>query len=184
VWLLFARRPSARFLVGLVTAVAGVAMLIGGDFRLGGKALLGDALGVATAMFYAAYQLTINRLRARMATSSIMAWSVIFMALPLLALALATGETIFPHTAAGWAKLVGLAVIAQVAGQSLIAYAMADLPPTFSSVGLLLQPVMATLFAWVLLGETLGWLAIAGGVVVLVGITIVHRAEVRPVDKG
>jgi len=177
VWLLFARTPSTLFLVGLVTAVGGVGMLIGGDFRLGGKALLGDALGVATAMFYAAYQLTVNRLRARLATSSIMAWSVIFMALPLLALAIATGETLFPHSAAGWVKLVALAVIAQFAGQSLIAYAMADLPPTFSSVGLLLQPVMATLFAWVLLGETLGWMAIAGGIVVLAGILIVHRAE-------
>jgi drug/metabolite transporter (DMT)-like permease len=183
VWILFARRPSALFVVGLATAVAGVAMLIGGDFRLGGKVLLGDALGVATAMFYAAYQLTINRLRARMATSTIMAWSVIFMALPLLVLALAMGETLFPHTAAGWAKLVGLAVIAQFAGQSLIAYAMADLPPTFSSVGLLLQPVMAAIFAWVLLGETLGWMAIAGGVVVLAGIAIVHRAEVRIAEK-
>lgn len=177
VWLLFARTPSALFLVGLVTAVGGVALLIGGDFRLGGRALLGDALGVATAMFYAAYQLTVNRLRARMATSTIMAWSVIFMALPLLALALATGETILPQTASGWLKLVGLAVIAQFAGQSLIAYAMADLPPTFSSVGLLLQPVMAALFAWVLLGETLGWMALAGGIVVLAGILVVHRAE-------
>jgi drug/metabolite transporter (DMT)-like permease len=77
----------------------------------------------------------------------------------------------------GWAKLAGLAIISQVAGQSLIAYAMAHLPATFSSVGLLLQPVMAALFAWVLLGETLGPLAIAGGVVVLVGIRIAQRAE-------
>jgi drug/metabolite transporter (DMT)-like permease len=36
---------------------------------------------------------------------------------------------------------------------------------------------MAALFAWVLLGETLGPLAIAGGVVVLVGIRIAQRAE-------
>jgi drug/metabolite transporter (DMT)-like permease len=78
----------------------------------------------------------------------------------------------------GWLKLVGLALISQAAGQSLIAYAMAHLPSTFSSVGLLLQPVMAALFAWVLLGETLGWSEIAGGVAVLVGILIAHQAEV------
>jgi drug/metabolite transporter (DMT)-like permease len=34
------------------------------------------------------------------------------------------------------------------------------------------------LFAWVLLGETLGGIAIAGGVAVLVGIAIAHQAEV------
>jgi drug/metabolite transporter (DMT)-like permease len=116
-------------------------------------------------------------LRARVATSTIMAWSGLVTAAVLLPLALLSGEQILPHTMTGWVKLAGLAIISQVAGQSLIAYAMAHLPATFSSVGLLLQPVMAALFAWVLLGETLGPLAIAGGVVVLVGIRIAQRAE-------
>ena len=75
------------------------------------------------------------------------------------------------------AVLIGLALISQVAGQSLIAYAMAHLPATFSSVGLLFQPVMAAVFAWILLGEAVGALQFAGGITVLVGIRIVHQAE-------
>jgi len=47
---------------------------------------------------------------------------------------------------------------------------------------LLLQPVMAALFAWILLGETLGWFEIAGGIVVLAGIAIAHQAEVARRD--
>jgi len=176
-WLLLRRRPSGMFVVGLVAALAGTAALIGGDFRLSGGELLGDGLGVVTAMFYAAYQLTVNRLRATVATSTVMAWSGLVTAAALLPLALVSGEQILPLTATGWVKLIGLAVISQVAGQSLIAYAMAHLPATFSSVGLLLQPVMAALFAWVLLGETLGWIEIAGGIVVLAGIRIAHQAE-------
>ncbi len=43
-WILFHRTPSGRFLVGLATALAGMAVLIGGDFRLGGREVLGDAL--------------------------------------------------------------------------------------------------------------------------------------------
>jgi drug/metabolite transporter (DMT)-like permease len=54
---------------------------------------------------------------------------------------------------------------------------MAHLPATVSSVGLLAQPVLAALFAWVLLGEALGWLQFAGGVAVLVGIRVAQRAE-------
>ena len=177
VWLLFRKQPAAMFLGGMATALAGVAMLLGGDFHLGGEALLGDGLGVVTAMFYGAYQLTVTMLRARVATSTIMAWSGLVTAAVLLPLALLSGEQILPHTMTGWAKLAGLAIISQVAGQSLIAYAMAHLPATFSSVGLLLQPVMAALFAWILLGETLGWIEIAGGIVVLIGIRIAHRAE-------
>lgn len=176
-WLLFHRTPSGRFLIGLATALAGMAVLIEGDFRLGGSQVLGDALGVVTAMFYAAYQLVVTRLRASASTASIMAWSSVITAAALLPLALASGERFLPLTDGGWGKLIGLALVSQVVGQSLIAYAMAHLPATFSSVGLLFQPVMAALFAWILLGETLGWIEIAGAMTVLVGIRIVHQAE-------
>jgi drug/metabolite transporter (DMT)-like permease len=177
IWLLFRRRPTAAFLAGLATALAGVAVLIGADVRLGARELAGDAFGVVTAMFYAAYQLTVTRLRASVATASLMAWSGLFTAAALLPVAAVSGEQILPATALGWVKLVGLAVIAQAAGQSLIAYAMAHLPATVSSVGLLAQPVLAALFAWALLGEALGWLQFAGGVAVLAGICIAQRAE-------
>jgi drug/metabolite transporter (DMT)-like permease len=177
VWLWYRRRPGGAFLAGMAVALAGMAALLGGDFQLSGRELAGDCLGVVTAMFYAGYQLAVTRLRAHASTSSIMAWSGLVTACALLPLALLSGEQILPATAMGWVKLIGLALISQAAGQSLIAYAMAHLPATFSSVGLLLQPVMAALFAWVLLGETLGGIAIAGGMAVLAGIAIAHRAE-------
>jgi len=176
-WLLFHRTPSGRFLAGLAAALAGMAVLIGGDFRLAGNQVLGDALGVVSAMFYAGYQLVVTRLRASASTASIMAWSGAITAAALLPLALASGEQFLPLTGGGWGKLIGLALVSQVVGQSLIAYAMAHLPATFSSVGLLFQPVMAALFAWILLGETLGWIEIAGAITVLAGIRIVHQTE-------
>ncbi len=176
-WLLFRQRLSAKFLAGLATALTGMVVLIGGDFTLSGKELIGDALGVVTAMFYAGYQLTVTRLRARVATSTIMAWSGLFTTIVLLPIALLSGERMLPVTDIGWIKLIGLALISQVAGQSLIAYAMAHLPATFSSVGLLLQPVMAAVFAWILLGEAVSALQLVGGITVLIGIRIVHQAE-------
>jgi len=42
VWVLFRKQPAAAFLDGLATALAGVAMLLGGDLHLGGQELLGD----------------------------------------------------------------------------------------------------------------------------------------------
>jgi drug/metabolite transporter (DMT)-like permease len=176
-WLMFRQQLQGKFLLGLAIAVTGMTMLIGGDFQLQGRELIGDALGVVTAIFYAGYQLTVTKLRARVATSTIMAWSGLVTAIILLPVALLSGEQMLPVTSMGWVKLVGLALIAQVAGQSLIAYAMAHLPATFSSVGLLFQPVAAAVLAWLLLGESLGWLQIAAGVTVLIGIRIVHQAE-------
>jgi drug/metabolite transporter (DMT)-like permease len=176
-WLMFRRRPRALFITGLALAMAGMAMLLRGDFTQGERALLGDALGIVTAMFYAAYQLTVTRARQHASTSSIMTVSGTITALILLPIALTSGERFIPLTGHGWLLLVGLALIAQAAGQSLIAYAMAHLSATFSSVGLLLQPVIAAALAWMLLGEELTPLAIAGAVLVLLGIRIAHSAD-------
>jgi drug/metabolite transporter (DMT)-like permease len=178
-WLLFRQTPTGLFLTGLAFALAGMALLIGSDFQLAGSALLGNILGVVTAMFYAGYQMVVTRLRAGVSTASIMAWSSAITTLVLLPLALASGEHFWPVSAMGWIKLSGLALVSQVAGQSLIAYAMAHLPATMSSVGLLLQPVIAALLAAVLLGEALQALQIAGGVMMLAGIGIAHQGRRR-----
>lgn len=181
VWLLWRKKPALKFLAGLAAALAGVIMMVGGDFsHSDGRALLGDSLGVVTAMFYAAYQLTVTRLRGTVSTALIMAVSSVVTAGFLLPMAWLSEEVFLPITATGWVKVLGLALISQVMGQSLIAYAMAHLPATLSSVGLLLQPVMAGLFAWILLGESLGAIAITGGVLVLIGIRIATQATSRP----
>jgi drug/metabolite transporter (DMT)-like permease len=178
-WFVFRETPRKLFLAGLAAAIAGTLLLIGANFGQGGSALLGDLLGVITAMFYAAYQMSVSRLRAHVPTASLMAWSSLVMAVLLLPIAWISGEQLLPDSAAGWIKLIGIALFAQVIGQSLIAWAMAHLTATFSSVGLLLQPVMATLFAWVLLGETVGPLQFTGGALVLAGIGLARQATLR-----
>ena len=178
-WLLFRRRPRGQFLIGLAAAIAGMFMLLRGDFHHAGAALLGDALGLVTAVFYAGYQITVARARTAISTARLMAVTGTVTALALLPIALFSGERFVPLTAHGWLLLVSLALVSQVAGQSLIAYALAHLPGTFASVALLVQAVIAAALAWMLLGETLTPLAIAGGILVLVGIRISHTAERR-----
>ena len=182
-WFVYRRTPSGHFLAGLTAALAGMFLLLRGDFHSGGGALLGDALGVVTAMFYAGYQLIVSRVRARVSTARLMAVSATVVAIILLPIAVLSGEQFFPVTAHGWVLLVGLALISHVIGQSLIAFALAHLPGTFASVALLVQAVMAAALAWILLGETLTLAAIAGGVLVLAGIRVAHTAEraVRPI---
>jgi drug/metabolite transporter (DMT)-like permease len=176
-WLFMRKQLRPVFIAGLAMAVAGMVLLLRGDFAHGGTALVGDALGLVTAMFYAAYQLTVTRARDTVSTARLMAGSGLVSAAILLPIALVSGEQFLPHGTYGWSILVALALISQAGGQSLIAYAMAHLPATFSSVGLLLQPVVAATLAWILLGETLTALAIFGGVLVLTGIRVAHAAE-------
>jgi len=177
-WLLWRQRPSGLFLVGLALALAGVGLLVRTSLDFAPSALLGDGLGVVTAMFYAWYLLSVKGLRDRgAATLQLMAVTSTLTAVILLPVALASGEDMLPGSAIGWLILFGLAWISHAAGQGLIAYALAHLPAAFSSVGLLFQPVMAAAFAWVLLGEPLVALQIAGGAVVLVAIYLARRGS-------
>ncbi|HSA89421.1 MAG TPA: DMT family transporter [Burkholderiales bacterium] len=177
-WIFLGERPSALFLAGLAAALAGVALLVHTSLEFSPTGLLGDALGVVTAMFYAGYILAVKGLRDRGETTlHLMAATSTITALLLFPVALASGEPMLPGSAFGWWMLVGLALVSHAAGQGLIAYALASLPAAFSSVSLLFQPVMAALFAWALLAESLVPLQVLGGLVVLVGIYLARRGS-------
>ncbi|MBL6752366.1 MAG: DMT family transporter, partial [Nevskia sp.] len=174
------QRHSGRFWLGLALAVAGAAVLLAGSLRIGAQTALGDLCGIVAAAFYAAYQLVVSRSRRWFSAADVMLRSSIVSAALLLALALATAEPLWPRSAHGWAVLGGLAIVTHVCGQGLIAWALAHLPPAFSSVALLVQPVAAAIFAWLLLGEGFGAQQAVGGAVVLAGIVLCRLATVLP----
>jgi len=177
-WIFLRQRPTRMFLAGLAAALAGVALLVHSSLEFSSTGRVGDALGVVTAMFYAGYLLGVKALRDRgEATLHLMAVTTTITAALLFPAALVAGEPMVPQSANGWWILTGLALISHAGGQGLIAYALAHLPAAFSSVSLLFQPVMAALFAWLLLAEPLAPLQIAGGVVVLVGIYLARRGS-------
>jgi len=180
-WALWKQRPSGLFVAGLAAALLGVGLLVRASLGFSPTALLGDALGVVTALFYAWYLMTVKDLRDRgAATLQLMAVTTTITAAILLPVALFSGEPLLPRSESGWLTLLGLAWISHSAGQGLITFALAHLPATFSAVGLLLQPVIAAGFAWLLLAEPLSAPQCAGGAVVLAGIYLAHRGNAIP----
>ncbi|MBX8819163.1 DMT family transporter, partial [Ochrobactrum sp. MR31] len=57
----------------------------------------------------------------------------------------------------------------------LITFAIAWLPVAFSSLTLLIQPVVAAILAWILLSEPLSIWQICGGLIVIAGIMQARR---------
>jgi drug/metabolite transporter (DMT)-like permease len=174
-WALFRSPVSRIFMAGLVTAVAGVVVLKGGPGALGGGDLLGDGIAIVAAMFYAGYILAIGQLRSRFGTNRIMIWSTASAAVCTLPMAVLTEPSLLPPTGFGWAILFGLAFVSHAGGQVAITYALAYLPAAFSSLTLLVQPVVAAVLAWVLLSEPVGIMQATGGAIVLIGILIARR---------
>jgi drug/metabolite transporter (DMT)-like permease len=176
-WLIFRQRIRIIFLLGMALALAGMTLIAGQNFQVNLRHFWGDALSFSAALFYAGYLLSIKTLRERFATATIMVWSGLAAATTLLAISFLTGETLFFSDPRGWVVLIGLALISQAAGQSLITFALAQLPAAFSSVALLFQPVTAAFLAWLLLQEPIrGW-QVYGGFLVLLGIAVARKGS-------
>jgi len=165
-------RITSGFIIGMLMAIAGAALLLGGSLQLSPRHLLGDVLSVVAAAFYSGYLLTVKMLRRSFSTPAIMAWSGLASCPVFGLLAWVSGEQLAPFTSHGWLMVVALALVSHVGGQSFIAYGFGHLPASFSSVSLLWQPVVAAAVAWPLLGEPMRWIQIAGGAVTLLGIAL------------
>ncbi len=171
-WLWLGERVRPLFLVALLLALTGASLLIQSSRMLSPTHVIGDLYGLITAVFYAAYLIAIKLARAHYGTWPVMAGSTLVGALALLPFAWIMDGVIWAQTLSGWLVLWALALLVHIGGQGLIARAMADLPASFSSLALLLQPAVAAALAWMLFGEALTVLQLAGAVAILSGVLL------------
>ena len=128
-----------------------------------------------TAFFYGTYLLGIKQLRDSLPSGLIMAVSSAFSLIGLLVAALVMGEGLLPVTLLGWGTLVAIGLLIHSGGQGLITVAFRHLSASFASEALLATPVLAALFGWLFLGETLTLLQTLGCAAVLSGIALSQR---------
>jgi len=172
---LFDEKITSLFFVALGLAFVGAAVLMGASFQIDSGRLFGDILSLLTAISYGSYMLTVKKLRETCPPQEIMAWSGLFAVPLMLAVALASGETMATSQLNGWLVLLSLALVSHVAGQGLIAYAFGHLPASLTALNLLLQPVFAAALGWVLLGQALGGQQLLGGAIVLGALFFANR---------
>jgi drug/metabolite transporter (DMT)-like permease len=179
-WFFLRESVSIRFALGMVLAFGGAWMLTNASLATDAAHVKGDVLGLITAAFYGAYQLGVARLRRRHPPGRVLFLSSL-TCVPLLGIiAWSLQERLLPGSAQGWLVLLGLAFTAQILGQGLITYGFAHLPAGYSSLTLLLQPLVAAAAAWMLLGEILSARQTLGGCILLTGIFLARHTPASP----
>jgi drug/metabolite transporter (DMT)-like permease len=177
-WLVLRRRPRASFWIGLSLSLAGCVLIMSAN--LAGTAaargsLTGDLLALAASVFFAAYLIVTERVRQSMDTLTFNALAIAGSVGTLLVIALVLRLPLAGFPPRTWAALAGLGLISQLVAYYALVYALGHLPATITSVGLLAQIPCTAALAWILLGEPLTAVQVAGGAVVLVGIYVVNR---------
>ncbi len=183
--LIIARRgPRAFEALGVLSALAGAAILLGRSLEIGAATLAGDLFCILAGFLYAFYILLLQGARARLGSWSLLTWSSIAGAPVLLAIALVRGEPIWPGSGgSGWGPLLALALGSQVIGQGLLVFSLKHFPPLVVGVALLTQPGVAVLVGWFVFGERLGLLDLAG-MVLLAGALVLARIGNQPATRG
>jgi drug/metabolite transporter (DMT)-like permease len=82
----------------------------------------------------------------------------------------------FPQTHFEWVNLVLLAFLCQFGGQFLITYGIGKISASSGSVGLLMQPLTATILAAFIFSEILNLIQI---IFVLVALYGIYRARIQ-----
>jgi drug/metabolite transporter (DMT)-like permease len=178
-WLVLRQRPRATFWVGLLLSAAGCLAIMLGPVHAGSApiTLYGNLMAVSASFFFAAYLITTQRVRREMDTLTFNTLAIAGSMVTLLVTCVLLGLPLTGYPPRAWAALVALGLVSQLAAYYALVYALGHLPATITSVGLLGQVPCTAFLAWLLLGEPLTRLQIAGGAIVLVGIFVVNRGR-------
>jgi drug/metabolite transporter (DMT)-like permease len=153
---LLGEAPDRRTWTGIVVATAGAAVIGAGDAGGSGPGpnpLLGDVLAFAGAAAMAAYLLLGRVVRRRLTVSAYAASVYGMAAAALLAACLLTGASLGGYRAGSWLALAGVVVGPQLLGHTVFNSLLASVRASVVAVALLLEPVAATLLAWLLFDE-------------------------------
>lgn len=162
------RGPRGMEWLALAAAFGGGAILLGRSLEVSPRTLLGDLFCLGAGVLYAGYLLILQDARKSLGGWALLTWSCLASAPVLLALALLTGEGVWPHN---WLPVVGLMLSSQIFGQGLLVYALRHFPPLVIGIALLCQPAVAALAGYLSFGEVLTPIDMVG--VVLVGSALV-----------
>jgi drug/metabolite transporter (DMT)-like permease len=183
-FLVFGERVSRGFVAAMAAAIVGVGILASDKLGIDAAHFLGDGLGVLSSLAFAAYLMILGWLRLRLASSTVMLWTACVSSVFLCAGAVLGGQSLLPATVVGWTILVGLAFVSYAVGQGLLTVALAHVGPTFSAVSLLVLPVTAALYGWLIFSEalTLNWAI--GATIVLASILAARLAALPAASPG
>jgi len=168
-------------LLALLSALGGTALLVGLGQPGGAPSGLaaGALASLGAALCYSVFTLASRHLAQRYHPLQTLTVGFAVGSILLLILALA-GGLVVDYPPAGWAMLLYLGTIPSALAYSLFLAGIGSITATLASISALVEPLTATLLAWLIFGEKLGPFGILGAVLLLAAILVLYRAQRTP----
>ena len=168
------RLPNVPTLAGVVLATAGLVLLTGHGVALSN----GEVWTLACALAFAIHIVLVSELSPRFDAARFTAWQLLFVGVGALVIGAFTGGYRFP--ASVWLAAVYTGVVVSAIAFFLQIWGQRQVGPTRTSLLLMIEPVAAAGFGYAA-GDRLGAAALAGALLILVGIVV---AEVPALLTG
>lgn len=182
--LAFGETTSGAAVVGALIAAVGSAIIGLGDSAGGGSALFGDMLALLSALMFAGYVIVGRGVRQRLSVApyAFVVYGICSLALGVTSLA--SGARIYPYPTRDYMLFLALAAVPTILGHTVFNWALRYVSASVISVSVLGEPVGATLLAMALLKERPPASAVAGGILVILGIAIFTASSTRAGAAG
>jgi drug/metabolite transporter (DMT)-like permease len=177
-WLVFGQRLSAVGWVGVGLASLGVATVVWAHPPGLASARFGDLLQVVSIGTWTVYTLVAVRPVARWGALAVTTASMALAAVVSVPVAVALGRGPWmPGDVRTWSAVLFLGIVAGAVAQALWLRALGVLGAARTAAWLYLEPIVTVAVARALLSEPVGWRAVVGGLVVLIGVAVVQGAR-------
>jgi drug/metabolite transporter (DMT)-like permease len=165
------RHLSRVALSGLLLAIAGAVIIQGTGLKLDPEASLGNLLALASSLVMSVVLILAERIRASTSNVLYTRWVYMVAAITLGVIILFSGTDIsFRTPDIKW--LLGLAILPTLIGHNSMSYAVKFIRPTIVGAMPFGEPVLASILAWILFGETVSWYVALGGGLTLTGLVV------------
>jgi drug/metabolite transporter (DMT)-like permease len=158
---LFRERIHATALVFALLSFGGVVVVLLNAPLHGDASALGNVLGVVAMVLWVGYVVATRHFRRDMDVATFMATTTPIAALTLLPLAILHGG-VFSLSGRGWTYMLILAFLTGIAAHGLMVFAQQTVQIGTIGVSQVVQPALALVWAFLLLGERLGALQVLG----------------------
>ncbi len=170
------RLPEAKVLLAVAVSLIGAIVLSTGGSSGGVPVTAyGDALAVLGAVAVTGYILLGRHVRARVpaGTYNFVVYAV--AALVLLPPALVRNEVFGSWTVQDYGVFLSLAFFCTLLGHSVLNWSLRFVPAAFVSMSILMEPVFASVLAFLVFREQPGVVSLAGAVLVIAGLAVLHE---------
>jgi len=173
------KRVKGRQVLAIAIAMVGSVIVSYGDLGLSGRALVGDLLALVGAVMASAYFLLGSSIRRKVSTLAYIWPCYGLAALLLVAFGALGGQPLTGYGLRTYLVLLLLALGPQILGHSSFNWALAQFSPLMVALAILGEPVGASILAILVLGELPPLSAPLGGLLILAGIYVASREEMK-----